>query len=308
MSAGVGDHNSARGAIWALVSATAYSLSSVVGKDLLDHLGPSSLLFWRFSIAAVVLWVGLVVWRRLGGPNPFDVPRRTMLALGLVFGLMVYTGFLALDRLDASLYIVLIYLHPVLVVVGSAFLGIRPVALTWAALALVMIGIVLTVPELFGGVGEVDAVGVALSLLQAVIFATYMIVSSRVLPRTIDGVVTAAWIVLGASMVITPIALIDGLVRPRGGQLVFEVAVFALIPTVVSSICFFQAMRHIVPGAVAMVLTIEVALVILWAVIFLGEELRAIKIVGAVVVVAGVLLAQWANIREARLAAVPLPT
>ncbi len=308
MHVGPSEHNSARGALWAVASATAYSLSSVVGKDLLDSLGPSSLLFWRFSIAAVVLWIAVLVWHRKGGPNPFAVPRWTMLAFGGVFGLMVLTGFLALDRLDASLYIVLIYLHPVLVVIGSAFLGTRPAVLTWAALALVMIGIVLTVPELFGGVGNVNGVGVALALAQAVIFATYMIMSSRVLPRTIDGVVTAAWIVLGASLVLTPIALIDGLVRPRGGNLVFEVAVFALIPTVVSSICFFQAMRHIVPGAVAMVLTVEVALVILWAVLFLGEQLRAIKIVGAVVVVAGVLLAQWANIREARLANVPLPT
>ena len=83
---------------------------------------------------------------------------------------------------------------------------------------------------------------------------------------------------------------------------------FALIPTVVSSICFFQAMRHIVPGAVAMVLTLEVALVILWSVLFLGEELRAIKVAGAIVVVSGVLLAQWVNIRQARLAAVPLIT
>jgi len=308
MTRAVPEHNSARGALWAVASATAYSLSSVVGKDLLDSLGPSSLLFWRFSIASIVLWIAVLVWHRMGGPNPFDVPRWTMLALGAVFGLMVFTGFLALDRLDASLYIVLIYMHPILVVVGSALLGTRPAPLTWAALALVIVGIVLTVPELFTGVGGVSGIGVALTLVQAAIFATYMIVSSRVVPRAIDGVVTAAWIVLGASLVITPIAVIAGLVRPRGGELVVEVAVFALIPTVVSSICFFQAMRHIVPGAVAMVLTIEVALVILWAVVFLGEELSAIKVAGAVVVIGGVLLAQWANIREARLAAVPLPT
>ena len=302
------EHNSTLGALWALASATAYSLSSVVGKDLLDSLGPSSLLFWRFSIAAVVLWIAVLVWQRKGGPNPFDVPRWTMLALGVVFGLMVLVGFLALDRLDASLYIVLIYSYPVLVVVGSALLGTRPASLTWIALALVTVGIVLTVPELFTGVGDVSATGVALALAQAVIFATYMIVSSRAMPRSVDGVVSAAWIVLGASLVITPIALIDGLVLPHGGTLVVEVGVFALIPTVVSSICFFQAMRHIVPGAVAMVLTIEVALVILWAVLFLGEQLEALKILGAVVVVAGVLLAQWSNIREARLANVPLPT
>lgn len=291
-----------------MASAAAYSLSSAVGKDLLEHLGPSSLLFWRFSIATAVLWVGVFVWHRLGGPDPLAVPRWTMLTLGAVFGVMVYTGFLALDRLDASLYIVLIYLHPVLVVVGSAFLGTRPAALTWVALALVMLGIVLTVPELFGGVGDVSVVGVVLTLVQAVIFSAYMIVSSRVMPKSIDGVISAAWIVLGACIVITPIALVDGLMRPHGGDRVLQVAVFALIPTVVSSICFFQAMRHIVPGAVAMVLTVEVALVILWSVLFLGEDLRPIQVVGAIVVVGGVLLAQWANLRQARLAAVPLPT
>ena len=306
MGGAASEHNSARGALWAVASATAYSLSSVVGKDLLDSLGPASLLFWRFSIAAVVLWIGALLWCRAGGPNPFDVPRWTMLALGVVFGLMVLTGFLALERIDASLYIVLVYLYPVLVVVGSAWLGTRPARSTWLALALVIAGIVLTVPELFTGVGNVSAIGVGLTLAQAVIFASYMIVSNRVVPQSIDGVVTAAWIVLGASLVITPVALIGGLARPHGGELVFEVAVFALIPTVVSSICFFQAMRHIVPGAVAMVQALEVALVIIWAVVFLGEELRAIKIVGAAVVVGGVLLAQWSNIREARLAAVPL--
>ena len=306
MGGAASEHNSGRGALWAVASATAYSLSSVVGKDLLDSLGPASLLFWRFSIAAVVLWIGALLWRRTGGPNPFDVPRWTMLALGVVFGLMVLTGFLALERIDASLYIVLVYLYPVLVVVGSAWLGTRPARSTWLALALVIAGIVLTVPELFTGVGNVSATGVGLALAQAVIFASYMIVSNRVVPQAIDGAVTAAWIVLGASLVITPVALIGGLARPHGGELVFEVAVFALIPTVVSSICFFQAMRHIVPGAVAMVQTLEVALVIVWAVVFLGEELRAIKIVGAAVVVGGVLLAQWSNIREARLAAVPL--
>lgn len=306
MSAVVGEHNSARGALWAVASATAYSLSSVVGKDLLDSLGASSLLFWRFSIAAVVLWVALLVWRPVGGPDPLAVPRWTMLGLGVVFGLMVLIGFLALDRIDASLYIVLVYLYPVLVVVGSAWLGTRPARSTWVALALVMAGIALTVPELFTGVGDVSAVGVGLALAQAVIFAGYMIVSNRVVPQAIDGVVTAAWMVLGASLVIAPIALVGGLVRPRGSNLVLEVAAFALIPTVVSSICFFQAMRYIAPGAVAMVQTLEVALVILWAVLFLGEELRPIKIVGAGVVVGGVLLAEWANIREARLASVLL--
>lgn len=291
-----------RGALWAAASATAYSLSSVVGKDLLDHLGPASLLFWRFAIAASVLWVVVAIWHRRGGPDPLAIPRLTALGLGVMFGLLVLLGFLALERLDASVYIVLVYLYPVFVVVGSVLLGARPARGTWGALALVMIGVVLTVPELFGGggIGSISAVGVALTVAQAVVFAAYMIISSRVMPSSVDGVVTAAWITLGASVAIAPIALVGGLVMPRGEGLVGEVALFALIPTVLSSVCFFRALRHIAPGVVAMVLTLEVALVIVWSVLFLDEDVRPIKLLGAVVVVAGVLVAQWVDTRAAR--------
>ena len=43
------------------------------------------------------------------------------------------------------------------------------------------------------------------------------------------------------------------------------------------------------------------ALAILWSVVFLGEKVSGIKLLGAAVVIAGVLLAQWVNVREARL-------
>ena len=286
--------------MWAAASATAYSLSSVVGKDLLDPLGPTSLLFWRFTVATVVLWTVLAVWRRKGGPDPLAVPKRVALGLGVMFGLLVLLGFIALERLDASVYIVVVYTYPVFVVVGSSILGVRTGWGTWVALAVVMLGVVLTVPQLFDGTGTIDGFGLALTIAQAVVFAAFMIVASRFMPRSVDGVVSAAWQTLGAALVMTPLALGNGLVAPRGSRLLVEVALFALIPTVVSSVCFFRSLRYIAPGIAAMVLTLEVALAIIWSVIFLGEHVRFIQILGAVVVVAGVLLAQWVNANAAR--------
>ena len=297
-----------RGALWAAASATAYSLSSVVGKGLLDSLGPASMLVWRFSIAAAVLFAILVVWRRHGGPDPTDLPRATALALGGVLGLLVLVGFLALDRLDASVYIVVVYTYPVFVVAGSALLGVRTGPGTWVALALVMLGVVLTVPELFAAGGDVSGIGVALAVAQALILAGYMIASGRLMPPSVDGVVISAWVTLGSAMVLAPIALIDGLVLPRGATLVAEVGLFALVPTVVSTVCFFRALRYISPGVMAMVLTVEVALVMVWSVIFLGENVRVIQVVGAAVVVAGVVVAQQVNARAARRMADSLAT
>ncbi len=293
--------NPSTGVLWAGATALSYSLSAIVGKDLLGPLGPASLLFWRFGIASLVLWAVAVVWHRRGGPDPLAVPRARSLALGVLFGAMVYTGFVALQYLDVSVYIVLVYLYPVLVVVGSSVLGHhRASGLTWVALAVVMAGVVLTVPELFGGVGEISSLGVGLALLQAVLMAAFMIISGRVLPSHTDGVVSAGWNVLGGALVMAPLAFAQGLVVPRGPRLIGEVLLFALVPTVIANVCFFRAMRHIAPGVVAMVMTAEIALAIFWSVLFLDEHVGVVELLGAVVVMVGVLLAQWVNVRAAR--------
>ncbi len=296
--------NPSVGVLWAGATALSYSLSAIVGKDLLEPLGPSSLLLWRFGVAAAVLWSIVAIWHRRGGPDPLAVPRWRALAVGMLFGTMVYTGFVSLQHLDVSVYIVLVYLYPVLVVVGSSVLGHhRASGVTWVALAIVMAGVVLTVPELFGGVGDVSTLGAALALFQAVLMAAFMIISGRVLPQSTDGVVSAAWNVLGGAVVMAPLAFAQGLVVPHGARLWSEVLLFALVPTVVANVCFFRAMRHVVPGVVAMVMTAEIALAIFWSVLFLGEEVGLVEVLGAVVVMLGVLLAQWVNVRESRTAA-----
>lgn len=284
--------SSARGAGWAVASAFAFSLSSVVGKDLLGPLRPSSLLLWRFSLASVVLWVALAVWRRRGGPDPGAVPGRRLATLGLLMGALVYVGFLSLERLDASVYIVLVYLYPAFVVLGSAALG-RPLdRITVVALAVISAGVVLTVPELFTGVEGISVDGVLLAIGQAVMFAAYMILGERVVPAGADGVVVAAWTNLGAAAFFVPLVALQGLDVPRGTTLVVEVLLFALIPTVAATTCFFRALRHVTPGALAMIMTLEVALAIVWSAVFLGEHVSVLEGIGATVVIAGVVLAQ----------------
>ncbi len=282
-----------------------YSLSSIVGKHLLNSLGVLSMLFWRFFLASVVLWVALLIWRRRGGPDPFDVPWRSLMPVGVLYGLLTIPGFVALRYLDASVYIVLVYLYPMFVVLGSVLLGTPPAKGTWLALVVVMIGVVLTVPELFTGVGSISALGVMLALSQAVLFAAYMIISGKVLPPRLDGAVTSAWNLTAATLAFIPLVAFsrDGLTVPGNLRGASELVFFALVPTVVANICFYRAMRNISAGVVAMILTVEVALAMIWSVVFLDESIGPAKVLGAVVVSGGVLLAQWANSRAVAAAA-----
>ena len=285
--------SSARGVAWAAATALSFSMSSVVGKDLIDAFQVGSLLSWRFAVSACVLWAVLVLWRRRNGPDPFDVPWVRMLGLGMFLGVLVVEGFYSLQRLDASVYIVLVYLYPAFVVAGTTILG-RPLErVTMLALGIVTVGVVLTVPEVFtGDVSNISVTGVVLALVQAVLFAGYMIMNERYVPAGIDGVVTAAWTSTGACLVTIPLAIGTDLQVPHSVNIALEVALFALIPTVAATTCFFRALRHISPSLLAMIMTVEVALTIVWSALFLGEHIRLVEGLGAAVVIVGVIMAQ----------------
>ena len=281
-----------RGIAWAALSATAYSASAVLGKHLLEDLRPNDLLFWRFSIAIPVCWLVLAGrgWR--GGPNPLGVPRRPLIAVGALFCYMSWIGFVALDHLDASLYIVLVYVYPAFVAAAAPLFGQRISGATWMAIGLAIVGISLTVPDVFQGAGRGDAFGVVLTLVQAVALATYTMVSSRVVTARADGLVTMGWSLVGSWLGMAVLAVAVGLRLPSNGRVVLELVGFAIVPTIVSGACFYQALRFLAPTRVAMIAILEPVLTIVWAVLLLGEELRAIQVVGGLLVLVGVVWAQ----------------
>jgi drug/metabolite transporter (DMT)-like permease len=204
---------------------------------------------------------------------------------------MTLVGFAALDRLDASIYIVIFYVYPALVVLGSMALGHRLDGVTALALVLVTTGVVLTVPEALTGT-DLGLTGVLLAVGQAVLFAAYMLLNGHLVPASIDSLVIATWNTVGAAVAVIPFALAGGLVTPGSSGLVLEVVLFALIPTVAATTFLLHALGSILPRVVAMIMTLEVALAIVWSVLFLGEEVGWVEWLGAFVVIAGVVLAQ----------------
>ena len=264
-----------RGIAWATLSATAYSASAILGKHLLDDLRANDLLFWRFSIAIPVCWLVLMARARRGGPNPLNVSRRPLVAVGVLFCYMSWIGFVALDHLDTSLYIVLVYVYPAFVAAAAPLFGQRIPLATWLAIGVTIVGIALTVPDVFEGAGHGDAFGVVLTLVQAVALATYTIVSSRVVTVRADGLVTMGWSLIGSWLGMAVLAVAVGLQLPSDGRVVVELIAFAIVPTIVSGACFYQALRFLAPTRVAMIATLEPVLTIVWAVLLLGEELHA---------------------------------
>jgi len=284
-----------------LTSAVAYSLFTVFGKNVLEQLTATNVLLWRFLLAAPVAWLLVAVRRSRGlGPSPFAVRWKPRFALGVLFGFLAWLAFAGLDYLPGALYVVIIYTYPAMVAVGARLLGKPTTRQMWGAVLLTMIGIGFTVPEVVNGAGDSAVLGMFLTLGNAFLYACYILYSERIVSDTTgdhdagDGYVATAWGLTGSLAVsVVIVAAAGGLEAPSGGKYVWSMIGLALISTVVAIVAFFIGVRLLGPAPAALVASTEPVLTLIWVVSFLGESLVPIQIVGAVLVIAGVVWSQW---------------
>lgn len=287
-----------------LVSALAYSLFTVFGKNVLEKLGTTDVLFWRFAIAAPVAWAVVAIRRASGyGPSPLAVDWRPRFAAGVVFGLLAYLAFASLDRLPGALYIVICYTYPAMVAIGARVLGKPTTRHMWWAVFITLLGIAFTVPEVVDGAGDSAVIGMIITLGNAFLYACYILFSERIVAseptddgshhNSGDGFVAAAWGLTGSFLLAAIFALgAGGVEAPSGPKYVWSMIALGVISTVISGTAFFLGVKHLGPAPAALVAATEPVLTLIWVVLILDESLVAIQIVGAVLVIVGVIWSQ----------------
>ncbi len=288
------------GITWILVSALAYSLFTVMAKRLLDEIGPTDVLFWRFVIASPVIWVVVLLRARARrGPNPLHVEWHPRFAMGLLFGLLAWFAFVGVDKLPGDLYVIIIYTYPAMVALGARLLGKPATRQLWTALGIITLGIAFTVPEIFDGSQDAALFGFALTILNAALYAGYILYSERIVNDTKghhlagDSFVAAAWGMVGSLIVATVVALASGGVEvPDTGLAIACMFGLGIISTVVSQTAFFLGVSKLGPAPAALVAASEPVMALTWLVLLLDESMRAIQVVGAALVIVGVVWSQ----------------
>jgi drug/metabolite transporter (DMT)-like permease len=287
-----------RGLFWAVLSPVAYSASAILGKNLLRDLRASDMLFWRFTIAVSVLWAVLAVRRSRGGPRPHSIAFRPNVGLGVLFGFMSLTGFIALGHLDASIYIVVVYLYVAMVAAASPLFGHPVNVMVWPALAVTVVGIVLTVPDTLSGSAQADWFGIGLTLFQALLLALYTLAGSRVVAPHADGMVTMGWSLVGSWLGMAGLALVIGVRVPENAAVIGQLVAFAIVPTIVAGSAFYQALRTLPPTLVAMLATLEPVLTVALAMLLLEERFTPVQALGGSLVVTGLVWAQRSSVTD----------
>ncbi len=238
-----------------------------------------SVLALRFLLAGALL---VLVMRH----RQLPWPRGRELAGLVLLGALGYTGqsfcfFSALHHLTVGLTVLLLYLHPALVLLASAVLGRQRLTLRKAGLAAASFaGILLTVSADLTG----TPIGLAFGIGAALLYTGYILVGEHLTPRT--GVIPAATvIVLSAAVMFSSAALAEGPRWPGTTAGWLAVAGIAVFGTALAIVTFFAGVQRIGAGDAATLSTLEPVVALVLAFVFLGEQLGAVQLAGAVLVI-----------------------
>lgn len=292
-----------------LTAAALWALNGVVSKVILQSGGVTSerLTEVRATGAFLLLFAVLLVWRRstlrvTRGELPFLA---VFGVAGLAFVAWFY--FVAIERLEIGIALLIQYVAPVLVALYARYVLHEPVRRRiWAALALAIAGLALLL-QLWQGL-VLDGIGVLASIGAAVTFALYILMADRGIRRRTSSSLLAYGFLFAALFwaVVQPWTsfpwdLLDDSVSLLGRLESIELPVWLLMAwmvvlgTIVPFGLLVGALRHVSPTRAGILAMFEPVAGTVIAYAWLREELDAIQLVGAAVVLCGIGLAQTAR-------------
>jgi drug/metabolite transporter (DMT)-like permease len=292
-----------------LTAASLWAVNGVISKVIIEsgRVPAQRLTEVRTSGAFLLLAATLILTR----PESLRI-RRAELPVLLTFGvlglaLVQWLYFEAISRLDIGVALLIQYIAPVLVALWARFAYHEPVRRRiWAALALSILGIALLV-ELWSGL-TLDGLGVAAALGSATTFAVYVLSAERAVTRrdpvslvcygfllaSVFWAIVQPWSSFPAELVDDSISLLgrlDHLSLPAWLLMTWMVVLGTIVPFALLA----ASLRHITASRAAITAMFEPVAATIVAFAWLGEALTEFQLVGAVVVLAAIVLAQTAR-------------
>lgn len=268
----------------ALLGVTAiWGSTFVVVKDAVARMPVTDFLTWRFALAALAMLVLRPRSVARLGPDG----RRVGVVLGLALGAGYLLQTLGLQHTSAAVSGFITGMFVVLTPLGAAVLLRTPPGRTaWASVALATVGLgLLSLHGLAVGSGEL------LTLGCAVAFTLHIVGLGRWSSRH-DAFGLAVVQLLTTAGMCAAVAVPGGVAVPPDAGVWGALAVTALAATALAFVVQTWAQAHLPPTRAAVVMTMEPVFGGVFAVLLAGEVLGPRTVLGAVLVLAAMLLTE----------------
>ena len=283
------------GTCFALLAAIGFSAKAILVKLAYAHPVDASTLITLRLLFSAPFFVLMALWsKRKADP----LSRRQWLWVAVLgfsgYYLASYLDFLGLTYITAGLERLILFLHPTIVILLSAWWLRKPVrSHHFIALALSYGGIALVFTENlnFGGHAHEVALGGALVFASGVVYACYLIGAGEIV-----GKIGAMRFTAYAMLVACVVCVVQFLVTHDARALVVPAQVYrltfamAIVSTVIPAWLMSEAIRLTGANHAAMVGSVGPVATIFLGYWFLSEPVTVIQIAGAALVLAGVSL------------------
>lgn len=281
--------------VLALAGTISFAFRPVLVKlsYLASSISPTTLLFLRMTLA-LPFFLALAWWLR-GGRK---LERRDWLALaglGLVgYYLASLLDFMGLQYIPAGIGRLIIFVYPTIVVVLSAlFLKKKPSKSELLALAVTYAGIALVLSDRLGETPEQRQFlfGAALVFASAVSYAVYLVAGSALVQRVGSGRFTAYTMIASTVPAVIQFALLESPASlDLPGRVWGYVALIATVCTVLPVLCVAEALKRIGANHFALIGALGPVITVCADFALLEGPFGAAQILGAALVISGVLL------------------
>ena len=269
--------------LFSLIASTA-SIAAKIGLQL--NASPLELLTFRFILGITALWAYFLCFKR----NAIGIDRAGLIGCMQIAILncgSLYTYFLALSYLDASLMLVV---HTTALIPAVMLLlisrGEYPSRLDLFRFVIALIGIYLFINL----VGELNWVGVVVAILSAFLFALYMTIIQLRLSNYNTLTITL-YITTFMGILFTITYLASGYRWPQFDAVTWAVVLWlGLVITTLARFFFFGGVQLAGSRQAALLSPLRILLAMFWAVLLLGESLTVQQWVGTFFVIASVAL------------------
>lgn len=250
---------------------------------------------WRYVIAGPLIWL-IGFFRNSKAIIPGKKSFR-LIILGFVFSLSGFSALFALDRIPSSLYIIILYIYPSLIVLYSLFRN-RPVpSLFWLGLPLSIIGLILTVYQP-GQSLVIDLFGLLMTGVNALAMTVYMIMSENIFTGFDDRFSGTKWVMTGTLLVSMVLIPVFGISLPNSVREWLLLLSYSIFGTLMPILAMNAGLQFLGAARGSVIITFQPVLTILLSLLLLDEILALQQWFGGLLVIAAVLLLQLSPDRK----------
>lgn len=275
------------GAIYVALSGLFFGLIGYFGMSIVHtNISVNTMLFWRFLIASLFMCVVILPKCKQLHVQPGELTK-TFFYGALFYGPSSALYFMAADIMGSGLAMVLFYTFPAMVLFMDFFFKKKTVGqFYYVAVGIILIGMLCLT---FGDTTQFNLIGTGISLLSALLFAIYMMLSeTSAHPAQVDTLMVC----LGSTVSALLMACLEGrFLVPNETEVWVNIIGIGIFCTSIPILLLLKGLKNISALQASILSILEPVFVIVFGVILLGEAITTVEYIGVFVLLSGALLA-----------------